>query len=106
MEEVSMVEYVVFVDDNYHYQDENERFKHGEFKTAAEAIEACKNIVERSLVEAFQRGMTAEQLLSQYRMFGEDPFVVPGVGFSAWTYAEERGPSFLAERSTTARSGS
>jgi len=101
-----MGEYVVFIDDNYHYMDEHERFRHGEFVTVGEAIEACKAIVERSLQEVYEPGMTAEQLLSRYRSFGEDPFVVPDAGFSAWTYAQDRCRSFVTERTAKASRGS
>jgi len=101
-----MAQYVVLIDDNFHHMDESERIRHGEFNTAAEAIKACKAVVERSLEDVYEPGMTAGQLLSRYRMFGEDPFIISKSGdtrvlFSAWTYAEERSRSFVVERSAS-----
>ena len=34
--------YTVFVDDNFHYMDESERYKLGEFVDCASAVAACK----------------------------------------------------------------
>jgi hypothetical protein len=33
--------YQVLIDDNFHYQDESERVKHGVFATSEEAVAAC-----------------------------------------------------------------
>ena len=82
--------YTVFVDDNWHFMDEEERYKFGVFATAEEAIAACRRIVDEDLVRAFKPGMTADALFDWYVMAGNDPFVVPGVGFSAWDFAEWR----------------
>ena len=79
--------YTVFVDDNFHYMDEDERYTLGVFATVEEAIAACRSIVDRCLNH--EPGMTAEAMFKKYAMFGEDPFI-PGVEFSAWTYAKER----------------
>lgn len=35
--------YEVYVDDNFHFMDESERYKLGAFETCEEAIAACKN---------------------------------------------------------------
>jgi hypothetical protein len=85
--------YTVMVDDNYHYMDADERYKHGDFATAAEAIAAARKIVDAYLASAYEPGMSATALYSSYTSFGEDPFIVaPGeaVEFSAWTYAKAR----------------
>lgn len=89
--------YRVFINDNYHYQDESERVLHGQFETAAEAIAACQSIVDSWLASAFEPGMSATALYDLYRSFGDDPFIVsvdpkaaPAVNFSAWRYARER----------------
>jgi hypothetical protein len=84
------------VDDNFHYMDESERYEHGVFATAEEAIAACKRIVDEHLKGAFKPGMTEKELYEIYTSFGEDPFVVPvanteeAVHFSAWNYARLR----------------
>lgn len=87
------MKYKVMVDDNFHYQDEEERYTLGEFDSLEAAIAACKKIVEEYLASAYKPGMTAEQLSSNYKMFGEDPWIAGGEGdipFSAWKYAEQR----------------
>ncbi len=83
--------YEVFVDDNFHAMDESERYRLGEFATSDEAVAACRRIVD----EFFARtspGKTAEELLTAYRSFGEDPWIRtddPSCRFSAWDYAKD-----------------
>jgi hypothetical protein len=84
----------VFVDDNFHYMDENERYRDGAFPTCEAAIEACRRIVDEYLGSAYRPGMTAAELYQSYTMFGEDPFIISPSGatcaFSAWDYARLR----------------
>jgi hypothetical protein len=80
----------VFVDDHFHYQDEDHRYEHGEFENPDEAVAVCKQIVDGCLEHMLKPGMTADALFQLYAMFGEDPFVIPGNGFYAWDYAKER----------------
>jgi hypothetical protein len=87
--------YTVYVDDNYHYMDESERYKLGEFDDCQSAIAACKEIVDEFLRENHGK---CDDVLATYLMFGEDPFIVtddPDCKFSARDYARERtsGPS-------------
>lgn len=88
--------YVVMVDDNFHYmdEDEDERYRHGEFADAGVAIEHCRQIVDEYLESALKPGMSAEELWDSYKSFGEDPFIqsvdVAPVRFSAWDYARGR----------------
>lgn len=81
--------YTVFVDDNYHYMDESERYQQGVYETVAGAVAACKMIVDDFLRSAHKPGMTSDQLIKQYVMFGEDPWISPKPegGFSARDYA-------------------
>jgi hypothetical protein len=82
--------YTVFVDDNFHYMDESERYKLGEFSSCAEAITACQQIVDEFLLHS--RG-ECDDLLATYLMFGDDPFIItddPNCKFSARDYARER----------------
>jgi hypothetical protein len=85
--------FTVFVDDNFHYMDEDERYKLGEYETLDAALAACRGIVDEFLATNHKPGMSADELLAQYKGFGEDPFIM-GAGaaspFSAWTYAQER----------------
>ena len=85
--------YSVFVDDNFHYMDESERYLLGEFETREEAIQTAKAIVDAFLIRGYEEGMSAEKLHEQYRAYGEDPFISPrdeNAPFSAWGYAKIR----------------
>jgi hypothetical protein len=85
--------YKVFIDDNFHYMDESERYTLGEFPTLAAAIEAAKKTVDDYLLSTYKTGMTSQELNASYASFGEDPFIVNtmtnegGVLFSARDYA-------------------
>ena len=84
-------EFTVYVDDNFHYQDEDERYRLGVYPTYEAALEACRALVRKDLEHFFKPGMTAADLVGQYSGFGEDPFIVPtpdGIEkFSARNYA-------------------
>lgn len=83
----------VFVDDNYHYRDESERYEQGVYKTFEAAVKVCKAIVDDFLTDAFKPGMSSAELYKHYLAFGEDPFIAPvpeREHFSAWAYAEQR----------------
>ncbi len=88
--------FTVYVDDNYHFMDEYSRYKAGEFDTYEEALALARKIVDESIVSPIETGSTPERVLEQYRMFGEDPFILSNGTieydghFSAWSYAEER----------------
>jgi hypothetical protein len=88
--------YKVFIDDNFHYMDESERYELGEFSTLEAAIEASKKIVDEYLRSAYRPGMIANELSASYTLFGEDPFIIDtsgksiGVLFSARDYASRR----------------
>jgi len=85
--------YKVFVDDNYHYMDESERYLLGDFESLEAAVAACKKIVDEFLVSSHRPGMTSAELLTQYIHFGEDPYIFAGDGivhFSARDYASVR----------------
>jgi hypothetical protein len=84
--------YTVKIDDNFHFTDEEERTTHGEFETLSAAIQACRKIVDDCLASAYTPGMSAEDLYSNYKSFGDDPWISGGDGvpFSAWDYAKQR----------------
>ncbi len=90
-----MAVYKVMIDDNFDYMDDDARYEHGAYDSAAEAIDACRRIVDDDLREFYKPGMTPAELYDHYKSFGRDPFIVASEGaervaFSAWTYAEER----------------
>ena len=93
--------YKVMVDDNFHYMDESERTSGGTFATLADAIAACRKIVDDDLAGLAKPGMSAEEIYKSYISFGADPFVLgdmPGVPFSAWEYARERSYALAGEK--------
>jgi hypothetical protein len=89
--------YKVFVDDNFHYMDEEHRYLLGEFDTFEAAVAACQQIVNEFLEEAYKPGMSANDLYKSYTGFGEDPFIVGAdVRFSAWDYAKAQSARIAA----------
>jgi hypothetical protein len=88
--------YTVYVDDNFHYMDEEERYKLGDFAALEEAIAACKRVVDTFLEDETTGAAPARERYRQYTSFGPDPFVKtddPDAKqplFSAWNYAEKR----------------
>ena len=87
------MKYTLYVDDNFHYMDESERYTYGEFDTREEAVAAAKKIIDEFLDPVYEPWMTAKEMYEGYVMFGEDPFIVPddpADHFSAWGYAKER----------------
>jgi hypothetical protein len=91
-----MLRYRVLVDDNYHYMDPGERYEQGTYDNVEDALAVCRRLVDLSLKEGYQPGMTAEALFGYYKSFGDDPFIVVLGGsdesakFSAWNYARDR----------------
>jgi hypothetical protein len=87
-----MADFELFVDDNYHYMDEQSRYRAGSFASYSEALAAAKAIVDEFLERYHHPGMTSEGLFRSYVGFGEDPFIVPAgeTHFSAWDYARAR----------------
>jgi hypothetical protein len=85
--------YSVFVAENSHYMDESAEWKQGCYPSYEEALAVARRIVDESLAEFYTPGMRPGSLISFYRTFGDDPFIVPDDGperFSAWSYAESR----------------
>jgi len=84
------MEYQVLIDDNFHYAEPEHRSTGPQFATLEEAVTYCKRVVEDSLLHHYRLGMPAHELLTQYLLFGDDPFVYTGEGgvpFSARAYA-------------------
>ena len=91
--------YTVFVDDNFHYMDESERYKLGEFPDCASAVAACKQIVDEFLTSCAASDDT--ELYHQYVTFGEDPWISSEDSeckFSAWNYARERAKKLVKKK--------
>src|SRR3989304_9410068 len=83
--------YVVFVDDNFHYMDESERYENGDYDTFKEAVKACQRIIDDCLSGLYEPGMSSKELFDQYVFCGEGPFIRGRKSdFSAWDYAKRR----------------
>ncbi len=86
--------WTVYVDDNFHYMDEDERYCLGAFDSIDAAVAACRNIVDEFLKD--NPAKTADELYDQYTSFGEDPWIKgpfpasDAPSFSAWSYARQR----------------
>ena len=70
----------VFVDDNFNFMQEDERYSTGTFDTYEEAVAGAKSIVDRCLESYYKEGMTAEALYNGYKGYGEDPFIIGDLG--------------------------
>jgi hypothetical protein len=84
--------FTVYVDDNFHYQEEDERYVSGECDRYEEALTLCKTVVDEFLDDAIDQ-KSADALYEYYKDFGPDPFIRPDLlnsRFSAWGYAKER----------------
>ena len=94
----------VFADDNFHYQDESERYKYREYETYEAAVKVCKQIVDGELFHMYQSSMSTTDLYISYTSFREDPFIrpsLPGESFSAWNYTKQRCGEICANGSIT-----
>lgn len=85
-----MPTYTVIVNDNFHYMDTGEQYKHGDYDTCEAAIAACKQIVDDFLLSSLH---SPYDLWTLYTTFGDDPLIIPrdpNCPFSAWDYAKQR----------------
>jgi hypothetical protein len=83
--------YTVMLDDNFHYMDEEHRYKYGEFSTCEKAVAACKKIVDEDLRDMLKQGVKLEELSATWSLYGSDPYIVGGSSrFSARDYVTEK----------------
>ena len=99
-----MADFELFVDDNYHFTDEQSRYRAGSFASYGEALARAKAIVDEFLKQHHQPGMTSKELYEGYVGFGEDPFIIPAgePHFSAWDYARARCMEFCRDEDAVA----
>ncbi len=93
--------YEVYVDDNFHFMDESERYRLGSFETCEEAVAVCMKIVDEFLEIGYKKGMSFNELYGGYTGFGEDPFIISDdktCFFSAWDYAKKRCIELCSEK--------
>lgn len=85
----------VYVAENSHFGNSGEGYLKGDYADCSTAVEVCKQVVDDFLLKAYDQGKTEEQLLHDYTLYGDDPYVVAGNGvercdFSSWDYARAR----------------
>jgi hypothetical protein len=106
-EERPAPQFIVEVDDNFHYQDECERYTLGAFPDCESAVAACQRLVDENLRDYYKPTCTAEGLFTYYTMFGDDPFIVSPDGndceFSAWDYARKRSEELCGKSESRSR---
>ncbi|MDU8886309.1 hypothetical protein RXV94_09070 [Yeosuana sp. MJ-SS3] len=79
--------------DNYHYMDESEAYNHGQYDSYEDAMIGAQKIVDEFFEHNWKPGVTPNDLMVQYCLYGEDPIILPNEhgkhkSFSARTYAE------------------
>ena len=89
----------VYIDDNYHFSDDDECYAAGVFDTLNEAIAYCEKRVREELVHNLSQKpeQTAKELYAEWSMFGEDPWISAG-GFSAREFAGRTCEQIVAQR--------
>ena len=87
VEEEKNPTYKVWIDDNFHFMNEDERVFHGEFDTPTQAIVACQKIVDANIESITENETDPDKAYESYTCFGDDPWI-EGVEFSAFEYAK------------------
>ena len=87
IEEENKPTYKVWIDDNFHFMDEDERVFHGEFDTPTQAIVACQKIVDANIESITEDETDPDKAYESYVCFGDDPWI-QGIDFSAFEYAK------------------
>ena len=70
------MKYIVYVDDNFHFGEDEERYKLDEYDSYQAPTEACIKIVDEFMRQAYRDEISFKELWEGYMMFGEDPFIV------------------------------
>lgn len=68
--------FTVFVDDNFHYMDQEHRYRHGAFATWDKAVAACQKLIDAELRDFLEQGIEPEALSATWALYGSDPFIV------------------------------
>jgi hypothetical protein len=70
-----MAQFTVFVDDNFNFMNEDERYSSGTFETYEAAVAKAKKIINQFLKRHYKPGTTAEELYAGWAHHGESPFI-------------------------------
>ena len=65
--------YIVYVNDNFHLGEEEERYKLDEYDSCQAATDAYMTIVDDFLRQGYRGDIGFQELWEVYMMFGEDP---------------------------------
>ena len=90
------MKYQIYIDDNFHYMNEDERVKGPLLRSKEAAIAEVKQIVDESLLwerNQCENPNDPKELYERYIAFGDDPFILSedkSFRFSAWEYAKLR----------------
>ena len=79
----------VWIDDNFHFMDEDERVFYGEFDTPTQATMAYQKIVDANIESIKEQETDPDKAYESYVWFGDDPWIA-GAVFSAFEYAKIR----------------
>jgi hypothetical protein len=86
--------YVVLVNDNFHYMDEDERYRAGDFATLGEAVQACRKIVDVFLQTSYKPGMASDKLYDLYVFIWGQP-VYPRTRISFFLHGITQGSAAM-----------
>ena len=86
----------------FHYQDPEHEYELGEvFATAEAAVTEAKRRLDAQLAGPVKPGTTAEEMVSDWMMFGEDPLILrtdhtqPAADFSSSAYVRQRATALV-----------
>lgn len=87
--------YTLVIGDNFHRQDPEHEYDGGTYETAEAALAAARRVIDRSLIECWEPGMSAKRLYERFSAFGEITYIHPSGGgakpeFHPWEYARAR----------------
>ena len=92
-----MAKFELFVDDNYHHMDKEERYLHGTYKTYDEAVVAAKKIIDNFFADPAKGNLTAEQLFSGWSHYGDNPFIVGDLSEAHIAEIKQQGEAIVVE---------
>lgn len=69
------MEHIVIVNDKFHHDEEEERYKLDEYDSCQAATDACMTIVDDFLRQGYREDIGFKELWEVYMMFGEDPLI-------------------------------
>lgn len=78
--------YIILVTDHARTGEPDGEYKKGEYGSFEEAVAVCKEIIEESLDELYSQGMSEEDLMKRFVVFGLEAYCE---GFDSFSFAKE-----------------